>query len=299
MAVLVSGASGFLGSRLVERLVADGQQVVALARRPVPESLAANPLLKWVVRDIAVQGLDSVELPPLEAVVHLAGATLGAGTDEAVFLRANEQTTVRLLQDVATQCDRFVLASSQVVYGNARHLSVTEDFPLVADGSAYACSKLNSENWARWFQRRHGGSYIALRLCGFIDGGGIVDYLIDKALKGQPIELFSHGKVCRDYLPSSEGIDVLMAAIAHRAAGGFLPVNVGSGQAVSALDLANAVCDELGSASPIELRPDPAPQGDFVFCIERARELFGFRPGNMVEAVRRYARSRTEKASGA
>lgn len=292
MAVLVSGASGLLGSRLVERLAADGQDVVALARRPVPAAFASNPRIRWVVRDIAQDGLDLVGLPDIDVVVHLAGVTLGAGKDESLFLRANEQTTVRLFQVLADRTDRFIFASSQVVYGDACHLAVTEDFSTQPDGSAYACSKLNSENWLRWFQKRHGGQYLALRFCGFIDGGGIVDYLIDQALAGEQIELFSEGKVHRDYLPADEAIDALVAALNYSDSLGFLPINIGSGQAVSAHELAMIICAELQSSSQIKLLTKPSPQGDFVYCIDRARQLFNFQPGSLINAVRQYAKHR-------
>lgn len=298
MAVLVSGASGFLGRLLVDRLVAQNWEVIAVARRPVPAALKTNQRIHWVVRDIAQEGFDPTGLPDIEVAVHLAGATLGAGKDEDLFLRANEQTTVRLLKSLAGCTNRFVYASSQVVYGDARHLRVTEDFPVQPDGSAYACSKLNSENWLRWFQKRHGGQYLALRFCGFIDGGGIVDYIIDRALAGEPIELYSQGKVCRDYLSSAEGIDALMAASLYRSEPGFVPVNIGSGQVVSAHELATLICDELQSASRIELRDIPSPQGDFVFCVDRAMQLFDFRPGSLTNAVRRHARHRQNKVLG-
>ena len=165
------------------------------------------------------------------------------------------------------------------------------------DGSAYACSKLNSENWLRWFQKRHGGQYLVLRFCGFIDGGGLVDYLIDRALAGEAIDLYSSGNVRRDYLPSAEGVDALMAALKYRGAPGFLPVNIGSGQAVSARELATLVCADLQSSSPIELLTDPSPQNDFVFCIDRARQLFNFRPSSVTDAVRNYARHRQGQAN--
>ena len=297
MSVLVTGASGFLGSRLVERLAAEGQEVVALARRPVPAIFELNTRIHWIVRDIAQDGIDLGGLPDIETVVHLAGATLGAGKDENLFLTANEKTTVRLFQALADRVDRFIFASSQVVYGDARHLAVTEDFPMQPDGSAYACSKLNSENWLRWFQKRHGGQYLVLRFCGFIDGGGLVDYLIDRALAGEAIDLYSSGNVRRDYLPSAEGVDALMAALKYGGAPGFLPVNIGSGQAVSARELATLVCADLQSSSPIELLTDPSPQNDFVFCIDRARQLFNFRPGSVTDAVRNYARHRQGQAN--
>lgn len=296
MAVLVSGASGFLGRQLVERLARQGRNVVAVARRSAPEALRSNSRIHWIVRDIARDGLELKELPAIESVVHLAGATLGAGKDEDNFLRANEQTTVRLVQALAGRTPRFVFASSQVVYGDACDLAVTEDYPLRPESSAYACSKINSENWLRWFQARQGGQFIALRLCGFVDGGGLVDYLIDRALTGDQIELFSHGKVRRDYLPSVEGVDALVAALNYGGEQGFLPVNIGSGQAVSAYDLATAVCTQLKSSSRIELLAKSAPQGDLVFCIERAQRLFGFQPRKLIDAVIDHAERRQQQA---
>lgn len=296
MAVLVTGASGFLGSRLVDRLAADGRDVVAVARRAAPRRLASDSRVRWLQWDIAQDAAPPAMPCDIESVVHLAGATLGAGTDENLFLRANEQTTVRVLQAFSGRTDRFVFASSQVVYGDARNLGVTEEFPLRPDASAYACSKVNGENWLRWFQKRHGGKYVALRLSGFVDGGGIVDYLVDRALAGEPIELYSQGGVRRDYLPSEEAIPVLAAATTLSMEPGFLPVNLGSGQAVSARELAEVVCSELQSPSRIELRPNPAPQGDFVFRIDLARRLFNFEPGSLTDAVRRHARRRKSRA---
>lgn len=292
MAVLVSGASGFLGSRLIERFAADGQDIVALARCSAPAAFASNPRIRWIIIDIAQDDLDVVGLPEIEVVVHLGGATLGVGNDESLFLRANEQTTVRLFQALANRTNRFIFASSQVVYGDANHLAVTEGFPTQPDGSAYACSKLNSENWLRWFQKRHGGQYIAMRFCGFIDGGGIVDYLIDQALTGEQIELFSEGKVRRDYLPVDKAIDALVAAVNYSDSPGFLPINIGSGQAVSSYELAMIICAELQSSSQIKLLSKPSPQNDFVFCIDRARQLFNFQPSCLIDAVREYARRR-------
>jgi nucleoside-diphosphate-sugar epimerase len=272
--------------------------VLALTRRQVPDELHKLPGVRWMANDIARDGLDVAALPQIDAVLHLAGATLGAGKDEAMFLNANEQTTVRLCQALADRTNRFIFTSSQVVYGDACHLAVSEDFPLQPEASAYACSKLNSENWLRWFQKRHGGRYLALRLCGFIEGGGIVDYMIDRALSGEAIELFANGVVRRDYLPAEEAIDALVSALDYQGSEGFLPVNIGSGQAVSAQELATLICGELRSPSPIRLLDSPSPQGDFVFNIDKAGRLFDFQPRDLADAIRSYARQRQEKAEG-
>lgn len=298
MAVLVSGALGFLGSRLVERLAAEGRDVIAVARRPAPAGVESNPMVRWIVQDIARDGLSLTGMGDIEGVIHMAGATLGAGKDESLFLQANEQTLVRLLQSVADRTDKVIFASSQVVYGDACDLGVTEDFPLHPEGSAYACSKLNSENWLRCFQKQQGGQYLALRFCGFMDGGGIIDYIIDKALTGEPIELYSGGKVRRDYLLSSDGVDALMAALRFLGEPGFLPVNIGSGQVFSAYEMATLICAELRSKSKIELHTTSAPQGDFVFCIDRARRLLDFQPSNFGDAIKFCLSTRQRQALG-
>ncbi len=292
MVVFVSGATGFIGSRLVERLVADGQDVIALTRCFAEKPLVSDPRIKWITRDITQDGLDLNGLPDIDAVVHLAGATLGGAKDENSFLCANEQTTVRLLEALVHRTNRFICASSQVVYGDVGNLAVTEDFQLRPDGSAYACSKFNSENWLRWFHKRHGGQYIVMRFCGFIDGGGIVDYLIDQALTGGDIELFSEGKVHRDYLPVDEAVNAILVALNYFGPPSFLPINIGSGQAVTAYDLALAICTELESSSQIKLINKASPQGDFVFCIDRAKKILNFQPCDLIEAVRQYAKKR-------
>lgn len=288
MAVLVTGAAGFLGSKLVERLASTGHEVRAIGRCPVPDQFVSSKSVVWIEKDIAQDGLDPDEIFGIDTVFHLAGATLGAGQDELHFLRTNEATSVRLLQSCAKYVKKFIIASSQVVYGDANHTAVTEDFPLQGVGSAYACSKLNCENWLRWFQKKYGGLYVALRLSGFVEGGGAIDYIIDRALRNEPIELFSRGAVRRDYLPVEKGIEAFLAASRYEGAADFMPFNIGSGQAISSFELAKLICVEAGSSSEIILSSRPAPQEDFVFDIRKATQCLGFNPGDLPEAVRAY-----------
>ena len=298
MKVLVSGASGFLGRRLVERLVANGEDVVALSRNHPPATQSSHPQIQWITLDLATDAQVLKDLPEIHAVVHLAGATLGAGQDENRFLRENEQTTVLLCRELASRTQHFIYASSQVVYGDARHLEVTEDFPISPVGSAYACSKVNSENWLRWFQSRYGGQYTILRFCGFLEGGGIIDYIIQRALTGQPINLFSDGEVRRDYLPVSSAVDAMVAALNYSTIPGFLPINIGSGQAIPAEEMAKSICSAVNSTSQINLLAEPAPQGDFVFAVDRARQLLNFAPGRLMDDIRQYAKMRQIESGG-
>lgn len=288
MRVLVTGAAGFLGSRLVERLATMGHDITAIGRGPIPDQFISSKSVVWIKRDIAHDGLDPDEIAGIDTVFHLAGATLGAGHDEWHFLMANEATTVRLLQACAKHVKKFIFASSQVVYGDVNHTAVTEDFPLQGVGSAYACSKLNSENWLRCFQKKHGGLYMALRFSGFVEGGGAIDYIIDQALRNKPVELFSRGTVHRDYLPVEEGVEAFLAALRYEGVAGFETFNIGSGQAITSFELAKLICTEMGSSSEIILSPLPAPQSNFVFDIRKASQCLEFNPEDLLKAVRDY-----------
>jgi len=289
MAILITGALGFLGSRLAERLTKEGQDIIALVRRVPSQIRYSKSNIHWIEHDLSQGRFELSSLKKVDAVVHLAGIKACAEDGVDAFFVGNEQSTVNLLQSVSGKTDLFIFASSQMVYGNTKHIAVTEDFPLRPHDSAYGCSKVNSENWMRLFQERNGGRYLALRFCGFIDGGGFVDYLIDQVLLKRIIQLNGNGSVYRDYLSSTDGIEALVAAINYSGPTGFIPINIGSGQQLSTLQLAELVCDELKSKSQIELKDEPPPKENFVFCIDRAVRLLNFRPSKLSDAVQRYA----------
>ena len=292
MKILVTGAAGFIGERLIRRLVSLGYKIVVIDRNAKPIDLQNNENVTWIRKDIAVEVIHNNEINDIDTVIHLAGATLGAGEDEWRFLSSNESTTTRLLQVCSERINKFIYASTQCVYGDVNDTAVDEMFPLQPSSSAYACSKINSENWLKWFQKKNGGTYFSLRFSGFIEGGGIVDYIIDRALRNQPVELYSNGTICRDYLTLNNGVDVIISALNYKGDMGYLPINIGSGQQISSLELTNQICAELGSTSKIILTEKSAPQDNFVFDIHRAIELFNFAPDNLLGAVKNYATKR-------
>jgi len=287
MTVLVAGAAGFLGSQLVEKLIALGYSVTAMGRCPIPEQFEPMKNLVWIEKDIAVDGIESGEIENVDTVFHLAAVT--SGTDEWKYLLANEATTVRLLHACAKHTKKIIFASSQMVYGDANHTAVSENFPLHGLGLAYGCSKINSENWLRFFQEKFGGLYITLRLTGFIEGGGMIDYIIDNALRNKPVELLSRGMVCRDYLTAEKGIDAFISALHYEKSEGFELFNIGFGQAVTSCDLAELIFAELNSSSEIILSSSPAPRRNFVFDTKKSIECLNFNPGDLQESVRHYA----------
>jgi nucleoside-diphosphate-sugar epimerase len=297
MTILVSGASGFLGSKLIKQLSKGDEKVIALSRSTPKDVLSDLQNIEWIQADLSNPKLSLNFLPKIDTVIHLAGATLGAGKDEDIFFKANEAITFNLLNHFSNKCSKFIYSSSQVVYGNPCKLKVDEDFALDGLQSAYACSKVNCENWLKWFQKKTKGSYISLRFCGFIDGGGLTDYIIQNAIKDNNIQLFSKGNIIRDYLPSSDGIQAMQNSIKNidKFYNRYLPINIGSAQQISAKQISKLVINALDSKSKIILLDREGPQGDFLYNISKAKNYINFIPSNLENEIIKYALNRKEK----
>lgn len=291
MTILVTGASGFLGKKLVTKLSNNNEKVIAIYRSK-PDSILLNlPNIHWIKSDLSSTSNVLNSLKRIHTVVHLAGATLGAGTREDIFFESNEISTFNLLNQLSGQCSNFIYASSQVVYGDICNLKTKENSLTDISESSYACSKVNSENWLKWFQKKSKGNYISLRFCGFIDGGGLVDYVIKNAIENNKIELFSKGLIIRDYIPSKDGINAIINAIKNinNFENKYLPVNIGSGQFLSALSITKLIIKTLDSRSKIVLLDQDGPQGDLVLDISRAKEILNFIPSKLEDEISKYA----------
>lgn len=296
MRIVVTGASGLLGLHLLPSLVASGHDVIAIARRPLPSNAIRAPGIDWHFRDLAARPLDPGLLDGVCAIVNLVGTGYGRGTrpdagkDLAALVAANELATIGAIAS-ATGDMRIVYASSQVVYGSPNSYTVDESFPL-APATPYAVSKRNGEDWVRIVQQQLGNVCISLRLTGFIEGGGLVDYLVDRAVAGEPIELFESGRICRDYLTLEDGVQAIRKALSAEVRPGFHAINVGSGAVVTSAELARRVISATRSASEVRLMDRAALQGNFVYDIGLARQLLGFSPVEIGLAVEDYARRR-------
>lgn len=159
-AVLVTGASGFVGLAVLEHLLSRGRVVVGLSASPIPGPLASRlsqrpgRLIERIgdVRDAATLEA-AIRCAPVDSVIHLAAVTSGAGreTDRAWdCVTVNLGGLVRVMQAASDAgIGRFVLASSVAVYGQATEDGVllTEDVP-VAPGTLYAITKAGSEQIA-------------------------------------------------------------------------------------------------------------------------------------------------------
>lgn len=268
---LVTGAAGFIGSHVVDRLLADGHEVVgvdaftAYYSRRLKErnldSVTGHDGFSLVEGDLLALDLDDL-LRGIDGVVHLAGEPGVRCSWRALprYLGRNVLTTERLLEAAwKNATSRFVYASSSSVYGSDPGHPVGEDHPKCPT-SPYGVSKLAAEELVGLYARERGVPGTILRY--FTVYGPrqrpemAVSRFISSALRGRPVEVFGDGEQMRDMTYVSDAVDATVAAL--DAPPGVY--NVGGGTRATVNALLDAVRGAIGS--PVEARHGPAAEGD-------------------------------------
>ena len=289
MKILITGSSGFLGRNLLKSLVKHNHDIYALSRSPLPTEMEGIKNLVWIQKDLLeTAGMIDLNLD-VDVIVHLAGATLGAEISDSQYLSVNEKTLINLLTSENIKTKKLIYASSQEVYGNINCKNVNEDTKFGKIENSYACSKINAENWLEYYQLKHQIPLILLRMCGYIEGGGIIDYIIEKAIRDEDIELYSEGSIYRDYLPINEGVNAMILSINKKFDPSFNVFNIGSGESFTTLEFAEAIVKVVGSKSNIVLSKEKAAKDDFIFDISKSKEILNFQPESLMHAVKKYA----------
>lgn len=238
MRVLVTGAAGFIGSHLVDRLVADGHRVTGL------DDLTAGRLgnlsdarrakgLYFHKFDITEPELEDVlarEHP--EVVFHLA-ALRGSREVEVGVLG-----TVNLLRACTrTEVQRVVLTSDATAVYAAARKPISERAGL-GPTSGFGAAKVAAETYAETFQRSHGLPAVVLRLgtvYGVRDQRGVVACFAKAMARGRTATIFGDGAQTRDLVHVEDVVDALVRCLGGKADGRRL--NIGSGAATSVRSL--------------------------------------------------------------
>ena len=256
MRVVVTGASGFLGSALTRRLDALGHDVVGVDRRARPPLTGAS---RHIVADLA----EPQAILPLgdlaaraDAVVHLAAHSgVRSRTPDIETLRQRDIVTATEHVLAAVPLDvQLVVASSSSVYGGARtvdgRLRPSHEDDVLAPRGGYARAKATIEGHA--LQRRvAGGRLTVVRPFTVVGEGQRADMAlsiwISQALSGRPLTVFGGLDRRRDLTDVRAVVDALVAICSERVNGTF---NLGSGQPRSLADITAAVQRVVGSALP-------------------------------------------------
>ena len=274
MKALVTGAAGFIGSTLAERLLQEGAEIVGLDSftdyypREIKESNLAGLRQQSRFRFIEAR-LQDADLTRLLAdrthVFHLAaqaGVRKSWGRDFAVYTTNNVEATQILLEAcVGLKLERLVYASSSSVYGDHVPMPMRED-ALPRPVSPYGVSKLAAEHLCTLYHANYGVPAVSLRYFTVYGPRQRPDMGFHKflraAIRKEPITLYGDGEQTRDFTYVHDAVTATIAAARRGVAGRVY--NIGGGSRVSVNQVLEIVGRLAGRALPVTI--DPAQKGD-------------------------------------
>lgn len=253
MRVLVTGAAGFIGSHLVDRLVADGHEVVGVDNMSTGHNVPESAELRRLdVADPALVTLAEQVRP--DVICHLAAqvSVRASVADPAHDARVNVLGTVNALEAArVARARKVVFTSSCAVYGLPDVLPVPVDAAL-RPRSPYAASKVTGETYAEMYKALHGVEYTTLTLANVYgprqspEGeAGVISIFSDALLTGKPTQVYGDGKNTRDYVYVLDVVDAFAKACGDR--GNGRRFNVGTGVQTSDRDLHTLVAAAAGA----------------------------------------------------
>jgi UDP-glucose 4-epimerase len=294
---LVTGAAGFLGSHLSERLLADGARVTgvdcftdyydpSIKRRHVAAALADE---RFTLLELDLGRDDLAALPDVDVVFHQAaqaGVRASWGAEFAGYAHHNVLATQRLLERYRdAPLERFVYASSSSVYGDAEQFPTGEDM-LPRPFSPYGVTKLAAEHLTLLYGRNFGLPVTALRYFTVYGPRQRPDMAFHKfcraMLRGEPITVYGDGRQSRDFTFVDDAIEANVRAWKKAKPQGVY--NVGGGSQVDVLQAIGMLEQALGVKA--EIRFETRPPGDPMRTradATRIREDLGFVPSTPIE----------------
>jgi len=254
MRAMVTGGAGFIGSHLVDALLARGDDVHVLDNLSTGSGANLDSAAELHELDICDEAVEELagRLRP-EVVFHLAAqADVGTSVERPTFdAEVNVVGTVRVLEAARAADARVVFTSSGgAVYGECDRPAREEDDPQPL--SPYAASKLAGEQYLATWNRLHGAAHVICRLANVYGPrqlpsleGGVVAIFLDRMRDGQDTEIFGDGDQTRDFVYVGDVVTGLLAAAAAPGGGIY---NVGTGVATAIRELHRLCAQTAGLA---------------------------------------------------
>ncbi len=294
---LVTGAAGFIGSHLVERLLARGVRVTgvdAFTDYYAPAVKRANlatagSSARFRLLELDLGAADLAALPEVDVVFHLAaqpGVRASWGAEFAAYAHHNVLGTQRLLERYrGGRLQRFVYASSSSVYGDAERYPTSEDL-LPRPFSPYGVTKLAGEHLVLLYGRNFGLPAVALRYFTVYGPRQRPDMAFHRfcraMLRGEPITVYGDGTQSRDFTFVADAVEA--TDLAWERGDGPAVYNVGGGSQVEVRQAIQLLESCLGVKARI--RHEPMPPGDPLRTradATRLRAALGVVPATSVE----------------
>ena len=302
MKVLVTGAAGFIGSHVAEKLLKRGDDVIGLdnfndyydpaRKRDNERRLCAFPSFRMIEADIRDRPamFKIFEQERFDAVAHLAAM---AGVRNAIafpdlYVEVDLNGTQHLMDAArSTDCvENFVFASTSSVYGNTRQIPFIESDPCDRPLQPYAAAKRAAEILGYSYYHLFGMNFTAIRFFTVYGPHGRPDmmaYLLAESVtKGTQIPLYDGGEMYRDWTFVDDIADGVVAAIDRPL--GYEIINLGRGEPTLLKDFVTMI-ETLGNKKANVIHK-PRLAADFVrnqANIEKARRLLDYQPKVSVE----------------
>jgi UDP-glucose 4-epimerase len=272
LAYLVTGGSGFIGSHLVEALLARGNPVVALdnlstGRRSNLDAVRDHPLLRFVQGSVLDELIVDELAHQCDVVVHLAAAV---GVKLIVEQPLRSLTTnIRGSEIVIEAAHRYrrkvFIASTSEVYGRNSSGPLNEDSDRILGSPSvvrwsYSAAKTVDEILANAYHQERSLPTIVGRLFNTVGPrqspayGMVIPRLIRQALLGEPVTVFGNGRQTRCFAHVTDVVDALLLLLDDDRAIGKT-FNIGSSHEISILDLARLIISRSNSSSAVRLIP--------------------------------------------
>ncbi|MDX1413437.1 MAG: NAD-dependent epimerase/dehydratase family protein [Candidatus Promineifilaceae bacterium] len=307
MKVLVTGAAGFIGSNLAEKLAGRGDEVVGLdnfndyydprKKRNNEGRLDKYPNFKMIEADIRDRQLmlDIFNAERFDTVAHLAAmaGVRNAVANPALYVDVDLNGSQNLM-DGARMADvqNFVFASTSSVYGHSKQIPFVESDPCDRPLQPYAAAKRAAEMLGYTYNYLFGLNFTVIRFFTVYGPNGRPDmmaYLLaESATKGIQIPLYEGGQMYRDWTYVEDITDGVVSALDRPL--GYEIINLGRGEPVLLKDFVKLIESLAGQKANLISKPKPA--ADFLrndADISKARELLDYNPQVQVEeGVRRF-----------
>ncbi|MCK4549324.1 MAG: GDP-mannose 4,6-dehydratase [Candidatus Krumholzibacteria bacterium] len=289
---LVTGAAGFIGSHLCERLVSDGWTVTGIdsftdyydprRKRMNISGLASSGDFTLVEEDLNSCQL-ARHLEGVSCVFHLAaqaGVRRSWGAEFSHYIDSNILATQKLLEAMKDTGIPIVYSSSSSVYGDTRDLPMREEH-VTSPVSPYGATKLSAEHLCELYRVNFGVRYAALRYFTVFGPRQRPDMAFSRfimaALGGGEIEVYGDGKQTRDFTFVLDAVEANVLASRYKGDGRIF--NIGGGSRSSVLDVIEIIRRETGGDPPVRFMEKA--RGDvldtWADTSKAAREL-GFKP---------------------
>jgi len=296
MKILVTGAAGFIGSNLAQKLVRRGDDVIGLdnfndyynpaKKRANEKRLAQYPNFRMIEADIRDRPrmIHIFEEEGFDAVAHLAAmAGVRPAVEKPDFYVEVDYIGTQHLMDAArfTDVGNFVFASTSSVYGNTKQIPFVETDPCDRPLQPYAAAKRAAEILGYTYNYLYGLNFTVIRFFTVYGPNGRPDmmaYLVaDSITKGKQIPIYNGGEMYRDWTFVEDITNGAMAALDRPL--GYEIINLGRGEPTRLKEFVGLIEDLAGKKANLVDKPKPAADVVSTYAdISKAVELLGYAP---------------------